>query len=75
MIAVITISPDESIKVGDTIFKCIGMKGRNETMIRVETQEPLSMIRKNGTERKIENKLQKLTTAAVIREIVVDKVG
>jgi hypothetical protein len=64
----VTISPNETIKVGETTFEYRANKGRGEIVVRVDGDGDITHIAKNGRERL----LQRLETAALIHKMTID---
>jgi len=70
----ITVSPSESIKVGNCTMQYVASKGRNEIVVKVQGEEQITMVRRDGTERTISKNLDKLATATVIKRLAIDSV-
>lgn len=64
----ITMSPNESVKVGGATFEYRACKGRGEIVVRVEGDGDVSHILKNGRERM----LGRLSMAAAIKKLSLD---
>lgn len=47
----VTISPNEAVRVGETIFRYCANKGRGEIVVRLEGDGEMAHIAKNGRER------------------------
>ena len=69
MAKTITISPNESVRVGQNTFRYCANKGRGEIVVRIDGDGEIAHIAKNGRERV----LSRLTTASKIIERGLDK--
>lgn len=69
MAKTITISPNESIRVGQNTFRYCANKGRGEIVVRVDGDGEIAHVCKSGRERI----LNKIATAAKIIEMGLDK--
>jgi len=72
--SVFTLSQSESLRVGKSIFRYVSHNNRGEIVVKVLTDEPVAMVKRDGTERSVRSgAINKLHNASIIRRITIDR--